>query len=41
MKFRLRLKVKHDGREKLAEAVVWWQAWRKPDPHELTSWRWL
>jgi hypothetical protein len=41
MNFRLRLKVRHDGREKLAEAVVWWQAWRKPDPHELTSWRWL
>jgi hypothetical protein len=41
MNFRLRLKVKLDGVEKTAEAVVWWQAWRKPDPHELTSWRWL
>jgi hypothetical protein len=38
--YRLQLKVKLNGREKTAEAVVWWQAWRKPDPHVLTSWKW-
>jgi hypothetical protein len=40
MNYRLKLKIKVDGVEKLAEAVVWWQAWRKPDPYELTSWKW-
>ena len=38
--YRLRLKVKVDGKEKEAEAVVWWQAWRKPEPYKLTSWEW-
>jgi hypothetical protein len=32
--------VKLDDTEKEAEAVVWWQAWRKPDPYQLTSWIW-
>lgn len=27
-----------DGRE--AEAIVWWQSWRAPDPYQLTSWHW-
>ncbi|MGA7828750.1 MAG: cystatin domain-containing protein [Geobacteraceae bacterium] len=40
MNYRLTLKVKVNGIEKRAEAVVWWQAWRKPDPYELTSWTW-
>jgi hypothetical protein len=30
-----------DGREKQAEAIVWWQAWRNPDPYQLTSWKWI
>jgi len=30
--YRMKLKVKVNGTEKEAEAVVWWQAWRKPDP---------
>ena len=38
--YRLKLKVKMNGKEKQAEAVVWWQAWRKPDPYQLTSWQW-
>lgn len=38
--YRLRLKVRLDGEEKEADAVVWWQAWRAPDPYELTSWNW-
>jgi hypothetical protein len=38
--YRLRLKVQLNGQEKTAEAVVWWQAWKKPDPFELTSWTW-
>ncbi|GFE56217.1 cystatin domain-containing protein [Geobacter sp. AOG1] len=40
MNYRLRLKVKVDGVEKDAEAVVWWQPWRKPEPYQLTSWNW-
>ncbi len=38
--YRLKLKVKFHGREKDAEAVVWWQAWRKLEPYRLTSWNW-
>jgi hypothetical protein len=38
--YRLTLTVRLDGREKLAEAVVWWQVWRTPDPYRLTSWNW-
>jgi len=38
--YRLQLRVKFNGTEKTAEAVVWWQAWRKPAPYELTSWTW-
>ena len=41
MNYRLTLKVKLNGKEKRAEATVWWQAWRKPDPYRLTSWKWL
>ena len=40
MNYRLQLKVKLDGKEKTAEAIVWWQAWRKPDPYQLTLWTW-
>lgn len=38
--YRLRLKVRLDGRDREAEALVWWQAWRLPDPYKLTSWDW-
>jgi hypothetical protein len=38
--YRIRLKVKVDGVEKDAEAVVWWQPWRKSEPYQLTSWDW-
>jgi hypothetical protein len=40
LNYRLQLKVNLNGQEKEAEAVVWWQAWRKPDPYQLTSWIW-
>lgn len=40
MNYRLRLKVMVDGVEKDAEAVVWWQPWREPEPYQLTSWNW-
>jgi hypothetical protein len=40
MNYRLTLKVKLEGKEKTAEVIVWWQAWRKPNPYELTSWNW-
>lgn len=38
--YRLNLKVKRNGQEQVADAVVWWQAWRQPDPYRLTSWAW-
>lgn len=41
MNYRLKLQIKLNGREKQAEVVVWWQAWRKPDPYQLTSWKWI
>lgn len=37
--YRLRLKVRINGTEKTADAVVWWQPWRKPNPYQLTSWQ--
>jgi len=40
MNYRLKLNVKLNGNERTAEAIVWWQAWRKPDPYQLTSWTW-
>lgn len=40
MNYRLKLNVKLNGNERTAEAIVWWQAWRKPDPYRLTSWTW-
>jgi hypothetical protein len=38
--YRVKLRVKHDGVEKTVDAVVWWQAWRRPDAYQLTSWTW-
>jgi len=38
--YRLTLRVRLNGKEKTAKAVVWWQAWRKPDPYQLRSWSW-
>ena len=40
MNYRLQLRVTLDGQEKTAEALVWWQAWRKPEPYQLISWTW-
>jgi len=40
MNYSLKLKVKLDGKEKKAEAIVWWQAWNKEAPYKLTSWNW-
>lgn len=41
MKYRLKVAVSLDGKEIMAEAVVWWQAWREPNPYILTSWSWV
>ena len=38
--YRLLLSVTRDGKPEVAQAVVWWQAWRNPDPYQLTSWTW-
>ena len=40
VRYRLKLKVKVGDAEKVAQAEVWWQAWRKPDPHQLLKWTW-
>ena len=40
MNYRLDVRVKADGTEKAAEAVVWWQAWNAKEPYKLTSWTW-
>jgi hypothetical protein len=39
MNYMLKLKVKLNGKEKIVEATVWWQDWRKADPFKLTSWK--
>ena len=38
--YRMTLRVRHDGKEKEAQATVWWQAWRTPDPYQLSEWLW-
>lgn len=40
--YRLVLVVKHgkERQQRRAEAVVWWQPWRTPDPYQLSSWAW-
>jgi hypothetical protein len=40
MNYNLRLKVKVDDEVKQAQAIVWHQAWREPEPYQLTSWTW-
>lgn len=40
MNYKLVLRVRLNGHEKRAEATVWRQAWRKPEPCRLTSWIW-
>lgn len=40
--YRLVLGIKQgkERQERRAEAVVWWQPWRTPDPYQLSSWSW-
>ena len=38
--YKMHLKVRLDGKVREADAVVWWQSWRKPEPYQLTSWTW-
>ena len=40
MNYRLTMKVKSDGKDKTAVAIVWWQAWNKEEAYKLTSWKW-
>jgi hypothetical protein len=40
MNYEFKLKVRLNGVEKEADAIIWWQAWRTPNPYELTSWTW-
>lgn len=40
LNYRLRLTVALNDEQKPAQAVVWWQAWRAPDPYQLTAWTW-
>lgn len=39
--YKITMEVTEAGKTKKAEAVVWEQTWRKPDPLQLTSWTWL
>jgi hypothetical protein len=39
--YQLKLLVEVDGKQRQANAVVWWQEWRQPDPYQLTSWDWV
>jgi hypothetical protein len=36
--YKLTLEVLIDGKKQSVEAIVWWQAWRQPDPYQLSSW---
>ena len=38
--YRIKLRVRLNGKERIAEAIVWWRAWRKPEPYQLMSWNW-
>jgi len=38
MNYKLTLEVTVEGKKQTVEALVWWQAWRQPDPYQLTSW---
>ena len=38
--YRMKLEVDLNGGTHEVDAVVWWQAWRKPDPYRLISWKW-
>ncbi|NLX27189.1 MAG: hypothetical protein GXY61_14725 [Lentisphaerae bacterium] len=40
MNYKLTLSVRVDGKAREAEAIVWWQAWRNPNPYILTAWEW-
>lgn len=39
-RFVLAVREGKDKAERRAEAIVWWQPWRTPDPYQLTSWSW-
>lgn len=39
MNYRLTLRVRQGNKQRKAEAIVWWQAWRA-NPYQLTSWTW-
>lgn len=38
--YQLHLRVFSNGTEREADATVWWQPWRRPDPFQLTAWKW-
>ena len=38
--YKMQLKVSVNGTVKQAEALVWYQSWRTPDPYQLTHWSW-
>ncbi len=38
--FALKMEVSLNGEKKVAETVVWWQAWRE-NPYALISWHWV
>jgi hypothetical protein len=38
--YQLHLRVRSNGTDREADATVWWQPWRRPDPYQLTTWKW-
>ena len=36
--YHLRMEVMVGKHPRLVDVVVWWQAWRQPDPYRMTSW---
>lgn len=38
--YRLTLRLTRNGRQQDADVLIWWQAWRSPDPYRLLSWHW-
>lgn len=38
--YQLHLRVRSNGTAREADATVWWQPWRRPDPYQLTAWKW-
>ena len=39
--YRIKIKVLHHGKTRLARATVFWRPWTPGKPYQLTEWKWL